>query len=169
MAFPKDLCSAVAFFTASNIDKITSYNQKSILFCCNSDSSSVLLTTPILTFSLVVSTLLTPLMIPIVKRWQMVLLKGIRDCRIPRLLHRILLLMCDSQWLFSIQTWSLDHNILLEIYICLLLLEFLVKTLQRLEHSWTQSSSLMQVTWTRRALLVCSYAVGWGWDQKLFH
>ena len=45
------------------------------------------------------------------------------------------LLMCDSQLLFSIQTWSLIHNIPLEIYMCLLLLEFLVKTLQRLEHS----------------------------------
>ena len=78
-------------------------------------------------------------------------------------------LMCDSQWLLSIQTWSLIHNIFLESYICLLLLEFLVKTLQRLEHSWTQSSSLLWVTQTRRALLVCSHAVGWGWDQKLFH
>lgn len=64
-------CIVLLFYSlsASNIDKITSYNQKSIFFyCCNSDSSSVLLTTPILTFSLVVSTLLTPVMIPIVKR-----------------------------------------------------------------------------------------------------
>ena len=54
---------------------------------------------------------------------------GIRDWRIVWLLLRILGLMCDSLWIFFIQTWSLFHNILRLRYTFLLLLEFLMKTL----------------------------------------
>ena len=54
---------------------------------------------------------------------------SIGDWRILRLLHRILQLTSNSQWLFSIQTWSLFHNILLYSYTFLLLLEFLAKIL----------------------------------------